>query len=847
VTLTDEGTIDAGVAKRRQQKLYSDVLGRTVKTEVLNWEGGSVYSATVNTYNARDQVKLVRQFQGAAPSDLNDLSCPSGTCQQTTMTYDGYARLQTKQEPEQSVGTATVYSYNTDDTVNSVADARGASSTYSYNARHLVTGINYSAPGGITPTSNVLFIYDAAGNRTAMTDGMGSTSYSYNQLSRMTSETRTLNSVGYTLNYDYNLASELKKITDATNTTINYGYDTAGRLNGVTGADNLVGGVSSYASGIQYRAWGALKQISAGATHTASFDYNWRLQANHFDIDGGVVNQNYDRYSDGRLSFVHNTTDNNFDRSYTYDHAGRLTAAASGGEARHDLGAVPMYETFAYNAWDNTTTRVNESWLNDYYDSGSYANNRRTGWGYDADGRIASIDTRTYSYDAAGQNIFLNGQRWTADGYVPTSTTSDFDGDGNRIRETSDGFGYMTTTYYLRSSILGGAIVEELNSSGQKQLGYVYTPAGGLLARQAPGNNYVSLKQISPIGASQYEFSFSTTMTESVTRREFDPVGANVPLNNHSSLGHGGAPGDVPGGGGAADSRFGALENPGAGCTLDGVWVPCDMAYRALDSGAAVLAPQQTTRYNYTKQSFEHFRAYADGYYGFVLAGATYMGNGYFIAPRGWDNEEQFLDRETDRSLLRDHPQNPVRLTSDEVDVLRQDLQGLSPKCKNFLASVISELGRLPYSSTSSSFGSIRPFSTDIGTIFEEIAKNGGFYLADLRGKAYAETNPKSFTTLLDLKLFPAPSRGGSFASLQRGIQLAHELVHIAAGRDFAYSHDQMATAARNVSLAFEFKNVWKLPLRSDFPATPEGSSTYGTAMSNYFDGLVAKACAEGP
>jgi hypothetical protein len=36
VTLTDEGTIDGGVAKRRQQKIYSDVLGRTVKTEILN-------------------------------------------------------------------------------------------------------------------------------------------------------------------------------------------------------------------------------------------------------------------------------------------------------------------------------------------------------------------------------------------------------------------------------------------------------------------------------------------------------------------------------------------------------------------------------------------------------------------------------------------------------------------------------------------------------------------------------------------------------------------------------------------------------------------------------------------
>ncbi len=87
VTLTDEGTIDAGVAKRRQQKIYSDVLGRTVKTELLNWQGGSPYSATVNTYNVLDQVTQVRQYAGPEGS---------GTYQDTTMTYDGYGRLKTR-------------------------------------------------------------------------------------------------------------------------------------------------------------------------------------------------------------------------------------------------------------------------------------------------------------------------------------------------------------------------------------------------------------------------------------------------------------------------------------------------------------------------------------------------------------------------------------------------------------------------------------------------------------------------------------------------------------------------------------------------------------------------------
>jgi len=82
VALTDE--------VGRQQKVYSDVLGRQWKTEVLNWPdvngNRSVYSTTTNTFNARDQVTQVRQTDNA-----------TGTYQDTTMSYDGYGRLQSKQ------------------------------------------------------------------------------------------------------------------------------------------------------------------------------------------------------------------------------------------------------------------------------------------------------------------------------------------------------------------------------------------------------------------------------------------------------------------------------------------------------------------------------------------------------------------------------------------------------------------------------------------------------------------------------------------------------------------------------------------------------------------------------
>src|SRR5258706_14236784 len=110
------------------------------------------------------------------------------------MSYDGYVRLLTRHSPKQDAGASTVYSYNPDDTIHSVTDARGASATYDYstNNRRLVSGINYGAPYGVMPTSNVTFGYDAAGNRISLTHGLRSASCTYESLSHITSETSAI-------------------------------------------------------------------------------------------------------------------------------------------------------------------------------------------------------------------------------------------------------------------------------------------------------------------------------------------------------------------------------------------------------------------------------------------------------------------------------------------------------------------------------------------------------------------------------------------------------------------------------------------------------------------------------
>ena len=315
----------------------------------------------MNNYNARDQVTLVRQYAG-----------PEGsvTFQDTTMSYDGYGRLKTKHVPEQDAGTVTTWDYKDDDTVQKVTDARGASATYGYNNnRHLVNTITYSAPSGVTNTPNVSFEYDGAGNRTLMSDGAGSTDYQYNQLSQLTSESRSFNGLAapYSLSYEYNLVGQLKKITDPTNVTLKYNYDEAGRIGSITGEDNLYDDVSLYASGVSYRAWGGIKGLTYGNNYTLSVAYNSRLQGTQFEVAGQpsqfgqstVMKASYQYYANGSLKYAQDQLDERFDRAYSYEHRGLLIGAYTGSEARDFInGTSNSTQTVPYLKVISTTHSV---------------------------------------------------------------------------------------------------------------------------------------------------------------------------------------------------------------------------------------------------------------------------------------------------------------------------------------------------------------------------------------------------------------------------------------------------------------------------------------------------------
>lgn len=208
----------------------------------------------------------------------------------------------------------------------------------------------------------------------------------------------------------------------------------------------------------------------------------------------------------------------------------RLTLATTGGTARADSAATPYHETFGYDALSNLTSRFSSSWSQDeFLDGASYTNNRRSGWGYDADGRNTTIGTRAYTFDAAGQQTLMTGQQWLINHYISVSQSIGYDGDGSKVKEVASG----VTTYYLNSSALGGAILEEIDSSGQKSVGYVYSSGGQLLARQveAGQNSYLAWKHNTPSGTTQLNYNVGGAFGSGTQQRiELDPLGASVPL-----------------------------------------------------------------------------------------------------------------------------------------------------------------------------------------------------------------------------------------------------------------------------------------------------------------------------
>src|SRR6185369_4329044 len=134
----------------------------------------------------------------------------------------------------------------------------------------------------------------------------------------------------------------------------------------------------------------------------------------------------------------------------------------------------PYSRDYSYDKWGNITARSGwggENWTG----TSTYTNNKQDGLTYDAAGNVTNDGGQSFTYDATGQAT----RALNSGGYLMQQY---YDGDRLRVKKNENG----PLTYYLRSTVLGGAVVAEIAGTGTWQRGYVYL-GSELLAVQQGG------------------------------------------------------------------------------------------------------------------------------------------------------------------------------------------------------------------------------------------------------------------------------------------------------------------------------------------------------------------------
>jgi RHS repeat-associated protein len=319
---------------------YYDWLGRLVK--IAEHNGPSIYYTNYSYDRAGNQL-LIQDAKS----------------QSTSFTFNSLNRLVRTDYPDDTYETR---SYDNAGTLVTRVDPRGHSITYTYDAINRLVNKNYPN------STSVSYVYDKNGNRISMTDPNFSTYYTYDTRNRLTSETKRMDSVNYTLTFTYDKASNPLSLTYPDGFKLNYTYDDLNRISGM----------GSYAT-FTYRLDSALQSISFGNSVLTNYTYDSRdrptrikttrgmdtlLDLNYgYDLVGNILTINSETYSYDELDRLVSSTGPWGNITYTYDSVGnRLTKVEGGNQTTYTYGAYNKLTqagstTYSYDNNGNTISK----------------------------------------------------------------------------------------------------------------------------------------------------------------------------------------------------------------------------------------------------------------------------------------------------------------------------------------------------------------------------------------------------------------------------------------------------------------------------------------------------------
>lgn len=541
-------TYDA--ADRRLTTTYPDgtksqlaytLLDLTSSTDRLSQKTRYSYDADRELITTTDPFGNVTHQGYNLAGKLDSLTDANGHT--TTFALDDESRVTAKQFAN---GTSASVAYESSlSRIATVTDALSQTTDYTYNTDNSTATVSYSANQA---TASVSFIYDPIYPRpTSMTDGIGTTTYSYypvssspflgaNQLQSVNSPiagASGADTIGYT--YDA-LNRVIEKTVNGVAQSI--GFDALGRLS--SASNPLDSFTYSYSDGTS-----RIAGVSSNSGPTASLTYfgptgDELLEQLNITTHGGgtsLAQFGYTYNADDNVKTLVVSSPSAQTTTYAYDTANRMISALIG-------TGSPQY-VYGYDHASNLTSITPDGATQSF----SYTStNAITSGTYDANGSPTVLGGKSYKWDGANRVVhFANSAANTASSFT-------YDGLGRLVRVVDTHGGAITadhsytwcgnarcvahdntqsgspvsTQYFDQGVIISGtpyyyvkdklgSVAELISSTGAVASQYTYDPYGN--------QTTVSGTLVSEIGYAGY-FYHAVSGLDFTIHRAYDPTHA---------------------------------------------------------------------------------------------------------------------------------------------------------------------------------------------------------------------------------------------------------------------------------------------------------------------------------
>ena len=436
----------------------------------------------------------------------------------TTSTYDGTGNRLTQTDPGGSC-TGTV----------------SGCTTFTYDADNEPLSITYS--DGTTPgVSGVT--YDADGHRTAMTDGTGTSSWTYDSLGRLTSST---NGNSAEVQWAYDLRNLPTTVTYPGGHAVTDGYDDAGRM---TSVEDWLGTPNTTTFGYDADSNLTTETFPSGSGLVDTFGFNAADQMTSVsDVTGGTTlfSATYTRDANGQLAS--DTSVPSASGSFKYSPLNQLCYAGSSSSSA--CASPPSGATaYGFDAADNLTTTGGATQAFNAADelcwtvSGTSSNacssapTGATTYAYDTrgnqTGHVPSTGSATCdAYDQADRLTTITTGTGSSCSSPTTVGTYAYNGDGLRMKKV---VGSTTTTFTWDASGSIPLVVQE--TAGSNTTSYLYGP-GGLPVEQLSPSGAPLFYSHDQLGSTRLVTNASGTTQATYT---FDPYGNLTASTNPGSI-----------------------------------------------------------------------------------------------------------------------------------------------------------------------------------------------------------------------------------------------------------------------------------------------------------------------